>query len=68
MYGSPFRPQFRKKGAPISITKPAEDSLIACLNEQPWALQREMAWFLWEEWGFLCTKRQSPGFEEEALE
>jgi len=51
MYGSPFRPQFRPKGAPRKVFPAAEDSLITYLEQQPWAMQKEMVWFLWEEWG-----------------
>jgi len=51
IYGSPFRPQSRPKGCPRKITKAVEETLIEYINESPWALQKEMAWFLWEEWG-----------------
>lgn len=51
MYGSPFRPQFRPKGGPRKLHKAAEESLIKYLEDQPWAMQTEMVWFLWEEWG-----------------
>ncbi len=51
MYGSSFRPQFRPKGAPRKVSPAAEDSLITYLEQQPWAMQKEMIWFLWEEWG-----------------
>jgi len=51
MYGSPFRPQFRPKGAPRKVFKAAENGLIAYLEEQPWAMQKEMVWYIWEEWG-----------------
>ncbi len=51
MYGSPFRPQFRPKGAPRKIVKFAENGLIAYLEEQSWAMQKEMIWYIWEEWG-----------------
>ena len=50
IYGSAYRPQFRPKGAPRKISKAAEDSLMHYLSEQPWALQKELVWFLWEEW------------------
>ena len=50
IYGSAYRPQFRPKGCPRKVSKAAEDSLIHYLNEQPWALQKELVWFLWEEW------------------
>ncbi len=49
MYGSPFRPQFRPKGAPRKVFPAAEDSLITYLEQQPWAMRKEMVWFLWEE-------------------
>jgi len=29
--------------------KAAEDSLTTYLERQPWAMQKEMVWFLWEE-------------------
>ncbi len=51
MYNSPFRPQFRPKGAPRKVFKAAENGLIAYLEEQPWAMQKEMVWYIWEEWG-----------------
>lgn len=38
MYGSPFRPQFRPKGAPRKITKAAEDSLKEYLTERLYML------------------------------
>lgn len=46
MYGSPFRPQFRPKGMPRKLHKAAEESLTKYLEDQPWALQKEMVWFL----------------------
>jgi len=51
MYSSPFKPQFRPKGAPRKVFKAAENGLIAYLEEQPWAMQKEMVWYIWEEWG-----------------
>lgn len=33
IYGSPFRPQFRPKGAPRRITKDTEDSMAEYLNK-----------------------------------
>ncbi len=51
MYNSPFRPQFRPKGAPRKVFKAAENGLIAYLEDQPWAMQKEMVWYIWEEWG-----------------
>ena len=50
-YDSPFRPTFRPMGACRKITVAAGDSLKKYLEEQPWAYQKEMVWFLWEEWG-----------------
>ncbi len=35
MYNSPFRPQFRPKGAPRKVFKAVENGLIAYLEEQP---------------------------------
>ncbi len=49
IYHSPCRPQFRPKGAPRKVFPAAEDSLITYLEQQPWAMQKEMVWFLWEE-------------------
>ncbi len=49
MYNSPFRSQFRPKGAPRKVF--AENGLIAYLEEQPWTMQKEMVWYIWEEWG-----------------
>ena len=37
--------------APRKVFPAAEDSLITYLKQQPWAMQKEMVWFLWEEWG-----------------
>ncbi len=51
MYKSPFRPQFRPKGAPRKVFKAAENGLIVYLEDQPWAMQKEMVWYIWEEWG-----------------
>ena len=50
MYDSPFRPQFRLKGASRKVFSAAEDSLITYLEQEPWAMQKEMVWFLWKEW------------------
>jgi len=41
----------RPKGAPRKVFKTAENGLIAYLEEQPWAMQKEMVWYIWEEWG-----------------
>jgi len=49
MYSSPFKPQFRPKGAPRKVFKAAENGLIAYLEEQPWTMQKEMVWYIWEE-------------------
>jgi len=46
MYDSPFRPQFRLKGASRKVFSAAEDSLITYLEQEPWAMQKEMVWFL----------------------
>ncbi len=51
MYSSPFKSQFRPKGAPRKVFKAAENGLIAYLEEQPWVMQKEMVWYIWEEWG-----------------
>jgi len=50
MYDSPFRSQFRSKDALRKVFPAAEDSLITYLKQQSWAMQKEMMWFLWEEW------------------
>ena len=50
MYGSPFRPQFRPKGGPCKLCTAAEESLAEYMKMRPWAIQKEMVWFLWEEW------------------
>jgi hypothetical protein len=51
LYGAPFWTQLHTQGAPVKITKAAEESSIKYIEEQPWALQEEMAWLLWEVWG-----------------
>ena len=56
IYGSPCRPSIRQKGAPRRFSKAAEDDLIRWLNEQLWAQQSEMIWYLWEEWGLHVHK------------
>ena len=55
MYGSPFRPQLRLKGGPRKVHRAAEESLMTYLEEQSWAMQKEMVWFLWEEWGLYVS-------------
>jgi len=42
MYDSPFRSQFRSKGASRKVVKTAENDLIVYLEEQPWIMQKEM--------------------------
>jgi len=56
IFGSPFRPQIRVKGGPRKVHLAAEESLSAYLAEQPWAMQKEMIWFLWEEWGIHVSR------------
>ena len=51
LYESPRAPSFRSTGPPRVVNKAAKNSLIAWLEEEPWAVQKEMVWFLWEEWG-----------------
>ena len=51
MYGSISAPRRRHLGRACKITKAAGDSLMEYLNRQQWAQQKEMVWFLWEEWG-----------------
>ncbi len=60
-YGSPFRPHFRLKGASRKVFPAAEDSLITYLEQQPWAMQKEMVWFLWEEWGIHVHRSTNSG-------
>ncbi len=50
MYNSPFRSQFRPKDASRKIFKTAENGLIVYLEEQSWVMQKEMIWYIWEEW------------------
>ena len=50
MYSSSFKPQFRPKGIFRKVFKAAENGLIAYLEEQPWVMQKEMIWYIWEEW------------------
>ena len=42
VYGTVRPPTFRARGAPQALHQAAEDSLIAWLEEQPWAMQKEM--------------------------
>ena len=49
IYNSPFRLQFRPKGAPRKITKEAEEGLKEYLKEQAYAIEAEMVGYLWEE-------------------
>ena len=51
VYGTPFRPVFRPAGAPRKVSIAAENSMMEYLGEYPWAMQNELVWFLWEEWG-----------------
>ncbi len=50
MYNSPFRSQFRLKGASRKIFKIAENDLVAYLEDQSWTMQKEMIWYIWEKW------------------
>ncbi len=50
MYDSSFRSQFRFKDASWKVCSIAEDFLITYLKQQSWTMQKEMMWFLWEEW------------------
>ncbi len=50
MYDSFFRSQFRSKSVFWKIFSAAEDFLITYLKQQSWVMQKEMMWFLWEEW------------------
>lgn len=49
-YGGICAPR-RTLGRPSIIIKAAGDSLIEYLERYPWTEQKEMVWFLWEEWG-----------------
>ena len=51
IYGSPFRPHFRTTGRPRAMHQAAKESLLEYVEHQPWAIQKEMVWYLWEEWG-----------------
>ena len=42
VYGTVRRPTFRARGAPRALHKAIEDSLIVWLEEQSWAVQKEM--------------------------
>ena len=57
IYKTPFKPQIRPKGRPRKLCLAAEDSLIQYIEERPWAQQKEMIWFLWEEWGVSTTQQ-----------
>ena len=46
MYGSPYRLQFRSKGGPRKLHTAAEKSLVKYFEDQPWAQQKEMVWFI----------------------
>lgn len=59
-YESISAPRRRQLGAPRKIPKTAENSLIEYLNRHPWANQKEMSWFLWEEWGILVHQSTIP--------
>lgn len=50
---APFGPRFRR---PRRMSKAAGSSSVTFLEQQPWALQTEMVWCLWE--------RTSDGFKE----
>lgn len=44
--GTPYQPHLRPKGRPRKISTAAGDSLISFLRQRPWAIQKEMVWFL----------------------
>ena len=67
IYDSPFRPQFRPKDAPRKVFPVAEDSLITYLKQQSWTMQKEMMWFLWEEWGIHVHRHDIQNSEKETL-
>ncbi len=50
MYDFFFKFQFRSKSVLWKIFSAAEDVLITYLKQQSWVMQKEMMWFLWEEW------------------
>ena len=50
-YGSPYRPSFHPLGAPRKVSVAVENDMMEYLGEYPWAMQNELVWFLWEEWG-----------------
>ena len=45
-----FRSQFRSKSVFWKIFSAVEDALITYLKQQSWVMQKEIMWFLWEEW------------------
>ncbi len=51
MYSSSFKSQFRPKEILRKMFKTAENDLIVYLEEQPWIMQKEMIWYIWEKWG-----------------
>jgi len=56
IYGSPFKHRRRVAGGPRKVHRAAEESLTTYIEEQPWAMQKEMIWFLWEEWGIYVSR------------
>ena len=50
IYHSLCRSQFQLKSVSRKIFSIAEDSLVAYLEQQSWAMQKKMMWFLWEKW------------------
>lgn len=51
MYGSAWTPRHRPKGCPRKVHAAAEKGLIQYVTDQPCTQQKEMIWYLWEEWG-----------------
>ena len=51
IYGTPSRPHRCPLGGPRKISLAAEKALLATLAREPWLMQDELVWYLWEEWG-----------------
>ena len=50
IWDSLFQPSFRPQSRSRNVIKAVEKSLMKHLEEQPWAMQKEMIWFLWKKW------------------
>lgn len=54
MYGTPFVPRLRQSGRPNSLSPAALEGLVEYVERYPTAHQKEMRWFLWEEFGVVA--------------